>query len=140
MNLLQTVKRIVADQFDKQVDEIGDDASFKSDIGADDLDSMEIILAIEEEFGRAIPDQDAQQLDTVNDIVTYCRDALKIEEPSSRHRQHHHRAGCPDGRRRAEMDGRQNHPQGNRRIRQTGQHRGVVAHWLYSEVMADGRA
>jgi len=58
MNLLQTVKRIVADQFDKQVDEIG------------------------EEFGRAIPDQDAQQLDTVNDIVTYCRDALKIEEPS----------------------------------------------------------
>ncbi|SVC47252.1 uncharacterized protein METZ01_LOCUS300106, partial [marine metagenome] len=57
-------------------DSISDDDSFMDDLGADSLDTVELIMAFEEEFGIEIPDEDAENIRTVGDVLKYLEDKL----------------------------------------------------------------
>ena len=70
------VKKIVVEQLtlDK---EPGDDASFVDDLGADSLDTVELVMALEEEFGMEIPDEDAEKITTIQQAIDYIESHLK---------------------------------------------------------------
>jgi acyl carrier protein len=65
------VKRIIAEQLGIKIEEVKDDASFVEDLGADSLDTVELVMALEEEFGTEIPDEEAEKISTVRDAVDY---------------------------------------------------------------------
>jgi len=65
------VKKVVADQLDRNPDEVTAEASFVEDLGADSLDQVELIMAFEEEFDIEIPDEDAEKIAKVEDAVNY---------------------------------------------------------------------
>lgn len=65
------VRQIVADQLGVDVDEVTPEASFVDDLGADSLDTVELVMALEEEFGLEIPDEDAEKISTVGDAIKY---------------------------------------------------------------------
>jgi acyl carrier protein len=65
------VKKIVVDQLGVSQEEVKDDASFVDDLGADSLDTVEMVMAFEEEFGIEIPDEDAEKIRVVKDAVVY---------------------------------------------------------------------
>ena len=69
--ILEKVKSVVVDQLNVEDDEVVDDASFIDDLGADSLGIVELVMALEEEFGVSIPDEDAEGIKTVGDAVTY---------------------------------------------------------------------
>lgn len=71
MSVEDRVKKIVSDQLGTSVDEIEIDSSFVDDLGADSLDTVELVMALEEEFDLEIADEDAEKISTVNDAVTY---------------------------------------------------------------------
>ncbi len=66
-----TIRQIVADQLGVDVDEVTAEASFVDDLGADSLDTVELVMALEEEFGIEIPDEDAEKILTVSDAIKY---------------------------------------------------------------------
>ncbi len=65
------VKKIIIDQLDVTEDELASGASFVDDLGADSLDTVEMVMAFEEEFSIEIPDEDAEKIRTVQDAVDY---------------------------------------------------------------------
>ena len=65
------IRQIVADQLGVDVDEVTSEASFADDLGADSLDTVELVMALEEEFGLEIPDEDAEEISTVGDAIKY---------------------------------------------------------------------
>jgi acyl carrier protein len=65
------VKKIIIDQLDVTEDEVTPTASFVDDLGADSLDTVEMVMAFEEEFAIEIPDEDAEKIKTVQDAVEY---------------------------------------------------------------------
>ncbi|MCP4403675.1 MAG: acyl carrier protein [bacterium] len=65
------VKEIVAEQLGVDVEEVSDEASFIDDLGADSLDTVELVMALEEEFDIEIPDEDAEKISTVKDAIAY---------------------------------------------------------------------
>lgn len=65
------VKNIIVEQLGVNAEEVKDEASFIDDLGADSLDTVELVMALEEEFNAEIPDEDAEKLRTVGDAVTY---------------------------------------------------------------------
>ena len=65
------VKKIVAEQLSVDINEVTPTASFQNDLGADSLDTVELVMALEEEFGLEIPDEDAEKIVTVQDAVSY---------------------------------------------------------------------
>ena len=65
------VRQIVADQLGVDVDEVTPEASFVDDLGADSLDTVELVMALEEEFGIEIPDEEAEKILTVADAIKY---------------------------------------------------------------------
>ena len=67
----QKVKNIIADQLGVGEEEIKPAASFIEDLGADSLDIVELVMALEETFGVSIPDEDAEGIKTVGDAVSY---------------------------------------------------------------------
>ena len=69
--MLEKIKSIVADQLGVDEDQVTEDASFIDDFGADSLDTVELIMAFEEEFDVEIPDEDAQKIKTVKDVIEY---------------------------------------------------------------------
>ena len=69
--MLEKIKSIVADQLGVDEDQVTDDASFIDDLGADSVDTVELIMAFEEEFDVEIPDEDAQKIKTVKDVIEY---------------------------------------------------------------------
>ncbi len=69
--MLEKIKSIVADQLGVDEDQVTEDASFIDDLGADSLDTVELIMAFEEEFDIEIPDEDAQKIKTVKDVIEY---------------------------------------------------------------------
>ena len=69
--MLEKRKSIVADQLGVDEDQGTEDASFIDDLGADSLDTVELIMAFEEEFDVEIPDEDAQKIKTVKDVIEY---------------------------------------------------------------------
>jgi acyl carrier protein len=72
------IKQIIADQLGVKKEEVVDSAKFVDDLGADSLDTVELVMALEEEFGVEIPDEDAEKLATVGDALRY------IEEKSGK--------------------------------------------------------
>ena len=67
----QQVKAIVAEQLGVKEEEVTNDASFVDDLGADSLDTVELVMAFEEEFGIEIPDEDAEKITRVKEAVEY---------------------------------------------------------------------
>lgn len=70
------VKTIIAEQLGVKPEEVTPEASFVEDLGADSLDTVELVMALEEEFGIEIPDEDAEKMTTVGDAVKYIEDKL----------------------------------------------------------------
>ena len=70
------IKQIIADQLGVKKEEVIDTAKFVDDLGADSLDTVELVMALEEEFGIEIPDEDAEKMTTVGDAVKYIEDKL----------------------------------------------------------------
>jgi acyl carrier protein len=67
----EKVKAIVAEQLGVKIEEVKEDAKFIDDLGADSLDTVELVMALEEEFGAEIPDEDAEKLTTVGEAIKY---------------------------------------------------------------------
>jgi len=67
----EKVKKIIVEQLGVNADEVTSEASFADDLGADSLDTVELVMALEEEFDSEIPDEDAEKLKTVGDVVKY---------------------------------------------------------------------
>jgi len=71
MALEDRVRDLIVDQLGVSPDEVKREASFIDDLGADSLDTVELIMAFEEEFGIEIPDEDAEKMSTVGDAIEY---------------------------------------------------------------------
>ncbi len=71
MSVESKVKKIIVDQLGVSEDEVNSKASFVEDLGADSLDTVEMVMAFEEEFNIEIPDEDAEKIKTVQDAVDY---------------------------------------------------------------------
>jgi len=71
--VLDKIKQIIADQLSIDEDEVVPDASFIDDLGADSLDIVELIMAFEEEFDIEIPDEDAEKIKTVQNVIDYIK-------------------------------------------------------------------
>jgi acyl carrier protein len=67
----ERVKKIIVDQLGVNADQVTDDASFIDDLGADSLDTVELVMALEEEFGMEIPDEEAEKISTVKAAIDY---------------------------------------------------------------------
>ena len=65
------VKKIVVEQLGVSEDQVTPEAKFIEDLGADSLDQVELVMALEEDFGSDIPDEDAEKLTTVGDAIKY---------------------------------------------------------------------
>lgn len=70
------VKQIIVDQLGVDANEVTEAASFVDDLGADSLDTVELVMAFEEEFDVEIPDDDAEKLQTVGQALAYLREKL----------------------------------------------------------------
>ncbi len=77
MDKEQRIKEIIADQLGVEVDKLTPDAKFVEDLGADSLDVVELIMSFEEEFNIEIPDEDAEKIKTVGDVINYLNEKLK---------------------------------------------------------------
>ncbi len=67
----ERVKKIVVEQLGVKEDEVTDEASFVDDLGADSLDTVELVMALEEEFKTEIPDEEAEEITTVQQAIDY---------------------------------------------------------------------
>ncbi|PSB91646.1 acyl carrier protein [Candidatus Pandoraea novymonadis] len=76
-NIEQRVKKIVAEQLGVAEAEIKNESSFVNDLGADSLDTVELVMALEEEFGMEIPDEEAEKITTVQQAVDYATANVK---------------------------------------------------------------
>ena len=70
-DIASRVKAIIADKLDVEETEVTPEASFTNDLGADSLDTVELIMEFEKEFGISIPDDQAEKISTVGDAVSY---------------------------------------------------------------------
>lgn len=77
MSVEKRVKEIVAEQLGKDESEVKSESSFIDDLGADSLDIVELVMAMEDEFGIEIPDEDAEKIKTVKDVVDYIKGHAK---------------------------------------------------------------
>lgn len=73
MSLDERVKNLVITQLGVDAAKVSNDSSFIDDLGADSLDTVELVMAFEEEFGIEIPDEDAQKMRTVADAISYLK-------------------------------------------------------------------
>ena len=71
MNVEDRVKKIVSEQLGVALDEVQNDSSFVDDLGADSLDTVELVMALEEEFDLEIADEEAEKISTVQEAVNY---------------------------------------------------------------------
>ena len=70
-NVEERVKKIVAEQLGVKLEEVTNDASFVEDLGADSLDTVELVMALEEEFETEIPDEEAEKITKVQEAIDY---------------------------------------------------------------------
>ncbi len=73
-NLEERVKKIITEQLAVDAAEVTPQAQFVQDLGADSLDTVELVMALEEEFDIEIPDEDAEKIKTVGEAVSYIKD------------------------------------------------------------------
>lgn len=71
MAVSEKVKSIIAEQLGVKKEEVTEEAKFIDDLGADSLDTVELVMALEEEFGIEIPDEDAEKMATVGEAIKY---------------------------------------------------------------------
>ncbi len=71
----QKVKEIIVEQLGVNPDQVTPDAKFIEDLGADSLDTVELVMALEEEFGQEIPDEEAEKLQSVGDVIKYIEES-----------------------------------------------------------------
>jgi acyl carrier protein len=72
----EKIKKIICEQLDVAEEDVVPKASFVDDLGADSLDQVELIMAMEEEFDISIPDEDAEKISTVQDAIDYIKKAM----------------------------------------------------------------
>jgi len=75
-NVDEKIAKIICEQLDVPEKDVVPEASFVDDLGADSLDQVELIMAMEEEFDISIPDEDAEKIATVKDAIDYVKAAL----------------------------------------------------------------
>ncbi len=73
----QRVKDIIVAQLGVKPEQISPEAKFIEDLGADSLDTVELVMALEEEFGKEIPDVEAEKLQSVGDVIRYVEESAK---------------------------------------------------------------
>jgi acyl carrier protein len=73
----QRVKDIIVEQLGVKPDQVTPSAKFIEDLGADSLDTVELIMALEEEFGIEVPDEQAEKLQSVGDVIKYVEETQK---------------------------------------------------------------
>jgi len=73
----QRVKDIIVEQLGVKPDQVTPEAKFIEDLGADSLDTVELVMALEEEFGSEIPDEQAEKLQSVGDVIKFVEDQQK---------------------------------------------------------------
>lgn len=71
----QRVKNIIVEQLGVNADQVTPEAKFIEDLGADSLDTVELVMALEEVFGQEIPDEEAEKLQCVGDVIKYIEDS-----------------------------------------------------------------
>ena len=76
MSLEEKVKNLVVTQLGVDAAKVTKDSSFIDDLGADSLDTVELVMAFEEEFDMEIPDEDAQRMKTISDVIDYLKDKV----------------------------------------------------------------
>ena len=76
MNLEERIKNLVITQLGVDANKVTNDSSFIDDLGADSLDTVELVMAFEEEFDMEIPDEDAQKMRTISDVIEYLKDKI----------------------------------------------------------------
>jgi acyl carrier protein len=74
MSVEQRVKEIIVEQLGVEENQVTEGAKFVEDLGADSLDTVELVMALEEEFSLEIPDEDAEKITSVGDAVNYIND------------------------------------------------------------------
>lgn len=77
MNLEEKVKNLVITQLGVDANKVSNDSLFIDDLGADSLDTVELVMAFEEEFDIEIADEDAQKMQTVSDVIEYLKDKVE---------------------------------------------------------------
>ena len=77
MSVEQKVKEIIIEQLGVEESQVTDNAKFVEDLGADSLDTVELVMALEEEFGLEIPDTEAEKIRSVGDAVNYIKTNAK---------------------------------------------------------------
>ena len=77
MALEDKIKEIIIDQLGVSPEEVVAEASFIDDLGADSLDIVELVMALEEEWGLEIPDDDAEKIQTIQDAINYVEERVK---------------------------------------------------------------
>ncbi len=76
------IKSIIAEQLGVKPEEVTPEASFIDDLGADSLDTVELVMALEEEFGIEIPDEDAEKMTKVADVIKYIEEKVATKGSS----------------------------------------------------------
>jgi acyl carrier protein len=79
MSVENDVKDIIVEQLGVNAEEVVEDASFVDDLGADSLDTVELVMALEEKFGLEIPDEDAEKIVTVKNAIEYIQEKNTAE-------------------------------------------------------------
>ena len=79
VNITEKVKQIIVDKLGADENEVTPTANFTNDLGADSLDTVELIMEFEEAFGINIPDEAAEKISTVGDAIKYIEDNVKAE-------------------------------------------------------------
>lgn len=77
MSIDAKVKEIIVEQLGVDANQVTDEASFVDDLGADSLDTVELVMALEEKFDIEIPDEDAEKISTVSDAIEYLKKNVK---------------------------------------------------------------
>lgn len=75
----ERVKQIVVEQLGVKEEEVSGDSSFVDDLGADSLDTVELVMALEEEFNCEIPDNEAEKIMTVQQAIDYIKQHVQVE-------------------------------------------------------------
>lgn len=76
-NVQERVKNIIVEQLGVEADQVKPEAQFVNDLGADSLDTVELIMALEDEFGIDIPDEKAEKIKTVGEAISYIEETAK---------------------------------------------------------------